>query len=205
MYIYSGGSGHNTVTNLSLRQRCDVIIHLSQISWQYTTVLHLDYYKIQICCVALHQVYQIDKYSQLCADWTLEQKHTNTGTQTPDTANTILTARCVQVIRVRRKKVLEGGVGGCGQPERETQRVREKTQRAERERDSHITSIFSWNVSVCGFNYALCRLTTKTWKLSRWIYKSTLVRLAGTAELSCVGYEEHTDSDTWAAFRESAR
>lgn len=108
-----------------------------------------------------------------------------------------------------KEKSAGGGVGGCGQPERETQRVRErhreKTQRAERERDSHITSIFSWNVSVCGFNYALCRLTTKTWKLSRWIYKSTLERLAGTAELSCVGYEEHTDSDTWAAFRESAR
>lgn len=204
MYIYSGGSGHNTFTNLSLRQRCDVIIHLSQISWQYTTVLHLDYYKILICRVALHQVYQIDKYSQLCADWTLEQKHTNTGTQTPDTANTILTARCVQVIRVRRKKVLEGG-WVWPTWERDTERAREKTQRAERERDSHITSIFSWNVSVCGFNYTLCRLTTKTWKLSRWIYKSTLVRLAGTAELSCVGYEEHTDSDTWAAFRESAR
>lgn len=102
--------------------------------------MHLDYYKIQICCVALHQVYQIDKYSQLCADWTLEQKHTNTGTQTPDTANTILTARCVQVIRVRRKKVLEGGWVGVANLR---ERHREKTLRAERERDSHITSIFS--------------------------------------------------------------
>ena len=180
----------------------------------YASVLHLDHYKTQICSVPLHLVTPSPSDWQIqpavCRLDTRTKTHKHWHTNTRHSKYNTDCKVCAGDKGEKEKKCW----GGCGQPERERQSKRErererdiseKTRRAERERDSHITSMFSWNASACGLNYTLCRLTTKTWKLSRWIYKSTLVWLAGTAELSRFGYEEHTDFDTWAAFRESDR
>lgn len=94
------------------------------------------------------RVCQVDKYSQLFGNTTHTHTRLAAAHKHMHKANTILRARCVQVIRKTRKKCWRGG---CGQPEggRETERRKHNVLvTAKQKHRQNITITFNGNVSL---------------------------------------------------------
>lgn len=123
-------------------------------------------------------------------------------------ANIILTARCVQVIRMTWKNCWRGG---CGQPDRERESERERNWRNTNENRHHaadsktetdILTSAAASAEMClpVIITTHCRPATKTWKLRRWTWIClTGLHLYGWQgqQTTCFWIQRAPDFDTW--------